>query len=211
MSKRINKTRFLAVFATTTLIFVAGILIGHSVTSSKVSELQETQNSLRLQAMAFETKYSLIEEELCSAIRSENPNKELYYMSDRLNMMEGRLGKNNPSVLSLVEEYSLLEIRHFLIQQRANKECEENRNLVLFFYSNLGDCDDCDKQGFVLNYIRDKYEDSVYVYSFNINMDNAALNTLKEIYEVETAPTLVINGEKHEGLMDREKIEGEIS
>ena len=70
---------------------------------------------------------------------------------------------------------------------------EDKIDTILYFYSNKEDCNDCEQQGYVLSYIKKKYP-SVRVYSFDINIENQAIDIIKENYDINIAPSVVING-----------------
>jgi len=142
----------------------------------------------------------------CTFLDSPELNEELYEMNSKLANMETELGKQNPEVLELKDYYSLLEIRHWLFTKKIKEECHENKTIILFFYSNLGDCDDCDQQGFILTYLRKKYPQTV-VYAFDINIQNSALNTVKQMYDIKTTPTLIIDDKVYPKFMKKEEIE----
>jgi hypothetical protein len=79
---------------------------------------------------------------------------------------------------------------------------------VLYFYSNAGDCADCDKAGYALSYLRDTYP-ALRVYSFDYNIDLGAMKTFIALARVRDAlPAFVINGKQFYGftsLADLEK------
>ena len=79
---------------------------------------------------------------------------------------------------------------------------------VLYFYSNAGDCADCDKAGYALSYLRDTYP-TLRVYSFDYHLSLGALETLIGIEKIRPEfPAFVINGKQSYGftsLADFEK------
>ena len=69
----------------------------------------------------------------------------------------------------------------------------------MYFYSNKGDCDDCQKEGFVLTKLRQDYPD-LRVYSFDYNLDLSALQTLISIYNIDKKlPVILIDEEAYYG------------
>ena len=209
-SKKINKTKFLAVFASTTLIFLIGLVIGNKIGDAKLSKVDTLEQDLRTDTIAMELQYLLLAEDPCSSVNSTTLTEELYEIGSKLDFMEQRLGKKNQDVIRLKNYYSLLEIRHWLFMKKQQKECNTDNTLVLYFYSNLGDCDRCEEQGFVLNYLRKKYP-AVNVYSFDININNIAMDTIKTMFNVKKAPTIVINENILEGFNNLEYLETFIS
>lgn len=210
--RNLQKTKYLAAFAITTLIFVIGILIGSYFSDEKLKDIDELEEGLKLDTLGVEVQYLLLTElllgeSLCENIEATPLTEELYKISEKLAFMENELGTGNEDVLRLKEYYSLLEIRHWLYLKKANEECDLNKKFILFFYSNKGDCDTCEKQGDVLTYLHRKYP-KVNVYSFDINIENVALATVKKIFDLkEETPILIINNTPHYGFKDRGDIE----
>ena len=48
--KRISKTKYLAVFATTTLIFLIGLVVGQKIADTKLDKLEQNKNELEQEA-----------------------------------------------------------------------------------------------------------------------------------------------------------------
>jgi len=111
-------------------------------------------------------------------------------------------------VIRLKEQYSLLEIRDYLITKELAAACGTKPVTVLYFYSNTGDCADCDKAGYALSYLRTTYP-ALRVYSFDYNLDLGALKTLIVLDKIRNSlPAFVINGKHSYGftsLADLEK------
>jgi len=209
MSKDIAKTKYLAVFATTTLIFLIGILIGNQVTNAKVSKLDNIEQELRVDTMAIELQYLLLSEDPCKAPESTLLSEQLYQLGSRLRYMEDKYGADNPSVVRLKEYYSLLEIRHWLFLKKTKKECNKDYTFILYFYSKEKEnCPTCEEQGYVLTYLRENYP-LVKVYSFDFGISNAALDTIKELYikEESELPIIIINNDVYYGFKDKGAIE----
>lgn len=80
---------------------------------------------------------------------------------------------------------------------------------MLFFYSNdENKCGDCDQQGFILSFVRKKYPNlNVHVYSFNFDINNPAISTLKHYYNITTVPSIVIDEKAYLGYRDVDFIE----
>ncbi|MBN1503142.1 hypothetical protein JW930_06355 [Candidatus Woesearchaeota archaeon] len=207
--KEIDLIKLVAVFSLSTLIFMIGVLVGNYISSKKLDNINILEQDLRTETMAIETQFMLLSEEPCSAIDSTTLTEELYKISERLDYMESKLGEDDPDVLRLKEYYSILQLRHWLLIKRINRECRTEFNLINYFYSNKGDCPKCEQQGFILTYIRKRY-DNVRVYAYDINIDNVALNTFKEIYNVTTAPTVIISDKVYERFVTKAEIEEEI-
>jgi hypothetical protein len=91
--------------------------------------------------------------------------------------------------------------------KRVTAKCALKPVFILYFYSNAGDCPDCEEQGYVLTGLSETYP-ALRIYSFDYNLDVSALQTLLSINAVEgTLPALVVNGRVHYGFKTRGEIE----
>lgn len=209
VKREISKSKYLMAFIIASGIFLVGVLVGNFMNNSKFNKINELQQDLRTQVLSLETQYTIASQNPCNLFESDELSSELYKMSDNLDKLEGEVGKYNEDLLDLVEYYSLLEIRHWLFLKEVEKKCNRHLNLILFFYSNNEEkCTDCGTQGFVLSYIRKKYpEERIYVYSFNVDIDNGAINALQRTYNVTKLPAIVINDNNYFGFKDRNDVE----
>jgi hypothetical protein len=164
---------------------------------ARVTELSTIEDQLSIDTLSLDTQFSLLEAAPCdSAASSTTLTSELSDLGDRLSYTEAQLGSDNAQVIRLKEQYSLLEIRDYLITKELAAACGTKPVTVLYFYSNSGDCSDCDKAGYALSYLRSTYP-ALRVYSFDYTLDLGALKTLIATAKVQnTLPAFIING-KH--------------
>ena len=177
---------------------------------ARVAELSAIGDKLSIDILSLDTQFSLLTAAPCDSIASSTTLiSELADMGTRLAYAESQLGSDNPQVLRLKDQYSLLEIRDYLITKQLAAACGAKPPvMVLYFYSNAGDCDECDRAGYALSYLRDTYP-KLRVYSFDYNLNLGALKTLIAVTKVQnTLPAFVINGKNMYGftsLADLEK------
>ena len=203
--KNIQWTKYVAAFAITIIIFLIGLSIGSLSDRTKLSSIETLEQELKMDTLGTEIQYILISESPCAYINSSELAVELGNLGSKLTFMESQLGVDDPRVLDLKEYYHLLELRHWLFNKQAKKECGIDDDLVLYFYSNAGDCKECEEQGYVLTFVRKKLE-NFNVYSFDVNIDNPALNTLKTRYGITTTPTIIINDKQMKGFVDKDTL-----
>ncbi|MFC1723065.1 hypothetical protein ACFL0V_02920 [Nanoarchaeota archaeon] len=204
--QKADKNKYIAVFAITTLVFVVGILLGNYFSEQKLDQVDHLGQNLKIDTLAMELQYELIAEDPCAHVNNTLLAEDLYEMASKLDYMENRLGEDNPDVVELKKYYSLLELRHWLFMKKTNAECGVNNTLVIYFYSNEDDCPKCKTQGFILTWVRKNYP-SVYVYAFDYNIENAALDTIKDLYDVTGFPSVVIMGEVHNEFVGKKAME----
>lgn len=205
MSK-VNKTRYLAVFASVTLIFLVGIIIGQWISELRVSEFSTQQRNIRTYILSLNLQTELASKYICD-VDVFRLTKEKVKMGQELDFLEKRLGKDNKGVIELKKGYTLLSIRQWLLVEKAKEECDRNIATILYFYSNIENVSVCESQGYILDYLYDRYPESVVIYALDVDLDTPALNTLKTVYGITEVPSLVIDGELYPGFQEKDKIE----
>ena len=209
--RKFNGSRFFLVFILTTFIFLMGLWFGQNMLKSKLSEIEKMQNDFRTETSTLEVEYMFLNQKPCSIINSSELSKELYQMGSRLEFMEGSYGKNNNDVLSLKGYYSLLEMRHWLFLENVRQQCNYDIKTILYFYSNVR-CDRCDEQGYVLTFLRNEYP-NLNVYSFDVDIDNSALNMLKEHFNInsfDNLPVIIFGNKTFEGFTPLKTLQNEL-
>ncbi len=175
---------------------------------ARLSELSAIEDQLSIDILSLDTQFSLLESAPCGSTASFTTlTGELANMGTRLAYAEEQLGSDNAQVIRLKEQYSLLEIRDYLITKKLASACGTKPTTVLYFYSNAGDCADCDRAGYALSYLRDTYP-ALRVYSFDYNLELGALKTFIAVTKVEdTFPAFIINGKHFYGFTTLEDLE----
>jgi len=176
----------------------------------RIAELSAMEDKLAIDILSLDTQFSLLTAAPCDSNASSTTLiNELSDVGTRLAYAESQLGSDNPQVIRLKDQYSLLEIRDYMITKQLAAACGAKPPVtVLYFYSNAGDCADCDKAGYALSYLHDTYP-NLRVYSFDYNLDLGALRTFIAVNKVKNSlPAFVINDKQTYGftsLSDLEK------
>ncbi len=203
--KNVYWGKYFVAFLITLFVFVSGLYAGEYTSNLKFKSLFDLQNKIRSEVLGTEIQYQIVENELCSHLEKDLFMEELYKIGSRLTAMESQLGVDNEAVISLKEYYHLLEIRHYLFMKQAKQKCSLDHGLVLYFYSNAGDCKECEEQGYLLSYVH-KRQPAFNIYSFDVNIDNPAIRTLKKYYNITKVPSVVINEKTYSGFQDKENL-----
>ena len=204
VKRKVGKKRYVIVFVFTTLIFLVGIAIGWQFSNYLMRDIAHNEEILKAQIFGLELKYDLMKQGDICEISSSDLWMDRVQLGNQVDVLERRLGKQDKDVLVQKEVYQLVELETLLLLERIKEGCDLDVNVILFFYTNLekdekGSDTLSETQGAVLDNIYANYGNNVAVFAFDINTDNPALNTLRQIYDIEEAPTLVINGEAHGG------------
>ncbi|MBX4195636.1 hypothetical protein KW796_01615 [Candidatus Parcubacteria bacterium] len=192
--------KYIFAFLITAAIFATALFVSNFLSQKRLAEIERIQDRLSLDILASETQSALLAETSCKNIaKNAALTHELGDLANKLSIAEEQSGANNQNVQDLKRQYSLLEIREYLLMKKISEKCGIHPTFILYFYSNLGDCPDCQKMGFVLTALHDQFPD-LRIYSFDYNLDLEAIHTLRSIYGLgPRLPVLVVNGDPYYG------------
>jgi hypothetical protein len=210
--KKIKSSRYLAAFALTLVIFLIGYILGVMISEAKLQKVYGLSNEIRIESLGNELLFQLIERDDCGSINISTYTSELSTMGRRLTYMEELYGFDAPQVKQLKNYYSLLLIRHWMLSELLNDNCGADKPSVLYFYTNIGECEDCEDQGLVLTSVH-KEQPEFHIYSFEYYQTNPALEYLKQGYNVTPSrlPTLVIDGEIYHGFRSKDFLKEQLN
>lgn len=194
-----------------TVVIIGTVLYAiNYLNRERVAQLSAIEDQLSIDTLSLDTQFSLLESAPCSSANEGTElTSELNDLGERLSYTENQLGSDDPQVIRLKEQYSLLEIRDYLVTKQLASACGTKPVTVLYFYSNHGDCADCDRAGAALSYLRQNYP-TLRVYSFDYNLDLGALKTLISVDKVEpNFPAFIIQDKPYYGFTDLTALEAE--
>lgn len=188
--------KYLLAFVITAAIFGTAFYLTNRLDARRLADIRTTQEAISIDILSTETQFELLGNLDCTAI-SANPvlSEELNNLASRLSVAEENLGADNAEVTQLKKQYSLLEIKDYLLMKQISQKCPKVKPVfILYFYSNEGNCPDCGRTGDVLTYLRQTYPE-LRVYSFDYNLDLSALRTLLSLNQINgyELPAMVIN------------------
>ncbi|MDQ5901375.1 MAG: hypothetical protein QG580_90 [Patescibacteria group bacterium] len=197
--------KYIIVFFITIFIFATAFYISNNLNNSKLEEIRKIEDTISIDILSLETQFDLFEELSCENITDSILSKELNELASKIEYGEKNFDLDG-ELLSLKKYYSLLQIKDFLLMQKATERCNLNIESIIYFYGRE-DCEDCGKQGYVLTDLRQEYPE-LRVYSFDYYMDLSAIDALKSIYQIDqNLPALIINERVYKGFKSREDIE----
>ncbi|MBI4155842.1 MAG: hypothetical protein HY507_01250 [Candidatus Zambryskibacteria bacterium] len=205
--KTVDWKKYLLVFIITGVIFATAIAISNYFGQKKLDEIRSIQDKIAIDILSSETQFSLLEDSSCKNVSKESLSTELGSLEEKLSYTENELGVNDPQVVTLKRYYSLLEIKDYLLMNKISEKCKITPVSIIYFYSNKGDCSDCQKEGYVLTSLRETYPD-LRVYSFDYNIDLSAVKTLIGINKVKNnLPAIFIKDQSYYGFQSIEDLE----
>jgi hypothetical protein len=198
---------YIVAFLITALIFATALYASNYFQSQRIADIQATENDVSAQILSTETQFDLLQEHSCSDVsESDLAPSEMTSLGSELDYLEAQ-GGNQDEITRLKSTYSLLEIKDYLAMQQLAQKCGLKPVFILYFYSNSGDCPQCEAQGYVLTALSQQFP-LLRVYSFDYNLQVGALQTLISIDPVQdNLPALVIKGKNYYGFQSIEDIQ----
>jgi len=208
MEEKTSWKKYLIVFLLTFAVFLAAIGVSSFFNNKKIASLKSIENNIATDILSSEVQYSLLEEQSCSDVKNSSVlSDELGNFADRIEYGERNGIGSDEDIIALKKNYSLLEIKDYLLMKRISARCGLKSSFILYFYADSKNCEDCNKQSMALTALRAKYP-TLRVYSFDYNLDLAAIKALISVYKIpDTLPAIVINEKTYNGLQEIEAID----
>ncbi len=205
--QRYTGRKFLVVFLITIGIFCVAFLASNYFYSLRGAAIKDVESGINRQIIETEIQFQLLADAACDETSSNTQITQMNTLAQRLDEMEQQRGANDPSVIALKKDYSLLMVKDYLLLREKQRRCGDDQSAIIYFYSNAGDCTDCIKTGHVLTQMRKEY-DKLHVYSFDYDLGLSTIDTLKSIYGTNgKPPILIINRKPYYGFKTQKEIE----
>ncbi len=202
-----DKTLIFAVFSFSTLVFIAGILLGNYFATYRLSDLRQLKEDLEINRLDVVLETELFEKSICD-FNFKDISKERTALGSQVDYMESKRGSDDEEVILLKKKYFLHEIRLLFLVKQLILDCKKDYIPILFFYSNKENKTISQDQGYILDYFFKNHQDEIVIFSFDINYQSpSTYASLKRIYNVKFAPTIVFNETKYEGFLSIEELE----
>jgi len=215
--RNVSTEKYIIAAIITIGIFLFGLLLGLVIEGKRAMYIESVSREQNLEYNSLQLQYSFVDqlskEENCAAISNtfENNIQNLESTRKRLEEFDqnSRLSKEDFNLLK--REYALAQVRYWLLARRTKDLCKKEISTILYFYSNDAECPDCSKQAFVLTYLKKLFKDKLLIFSFDSQQqDEPMIPTLKNTYNITKFPSLIIEGKKFDGLMDKDGVLKEI-
>ncbi len=200
-----NISKYIITFIITSLLFVTAFYLSNYFANKKTADIKATEDQIAIDLLSSETQFDILKQSSCNQLDDSILADELDTLGSRLSSMETQIGTDNAEVIQLKKYYSILQIKDYLLMSAYGKECKLKPVSIVYFYAN--DCQECQKQGYVLTYLRDTYP-GLRTYTFDYNLDLSAVKTLISLNKIPTTlPALIINGKTYNGFMSSDAVE----
>lgn len=218
MVRVISKRRYLLAAFISLAIFLLGLSLGVYLSGTKVGYIENLATKQKLDYDSLQLQYSFIDfikdEKNCvalnkalenSVVNLENTREKLEAYSEELNMNVERYNE-------LKREYILAEIKYWMLTQKSKEICEREVVSILYFYKEGEECENCSAQSYILTYLKGTFKEKLLVFSIDASFEDEEplVKLLKEVYNVNEYPTLIIDGKTYTGLVEMEDLQKKI-
>ncbi len=211
VKKKISWGFYLATLFITIIVFTSGIYFGIFLSKLKVGELQD---------MVSDLEKKRTEQELNLLLADYLPNKTCDIMAYEVEEMIPQINELARRVTFYEEtkkfeetdysatkiDYTINLIKYWLYLEKLKSSCDTNVTTVIYFYSNKN-CNLCSDQGIVLDYMKNKHKSNLMIFALDADVELNSIEITMKSYGVKELPSLIINGELHEGFVSREDLE----
>lgn len=205
---KVDWKKYIVAFIITGAIFTTAILLSNYFTNKRTADIRSIQDKISIDILSSETQFDLLKEIPCTDLDNTVLSQELNSLAEKLTYMERDRPRSDSELLFLKRYYSLLEIKDYLLSKKVSEQCNLKPVVIFYFYSNAGNCPLCEKEGYVLTYLRTEYP-QLRIYSFDSQTELSAVKTLASIYNLQSdLPALIINGKATYGFKSIEDMEG---
>jgi hypothetical protein len=214
IKRKISKERYVVAGVITLLIFALGLSLGLIIDYERVKQV-DRENSLQkvnydsLQLQYLYLSYIPEDKEACGILRIALEDS-IAELSTSLGDVEryqkdSQINKNEFDLIQ--RKYLIDNLRYWLFSKRIQEICGEDTINVLYFFS-INDCTICPNQGTILSYFKNKLDDKLLVFPVNIDLEEREqfIKILKIQYNITQLPTIIVNGDKHEGVVSRNNL-----
>ncbi len=192
MHRTIDWKKYIFTFIITATIFGSSLYVANYINEKKLAELRDIQDKISIDILSSETQFALLEDSLCKDVSATTLSSELGSLEQKLSFTEQERGADDEEVQTLKKYYFLLEIKDLILLNKISEKCGKTPLSIIYFYSTKTECPECEKMGYVLTKLRERYPD-VRIYSFDYNMDLSALQTLIKTKKIDdSTPALYI-------------------
>lgn len=205
----IDTRKYIFTFVLTATLFVTAFFASSFFSEKRVQSVKEIQDNIAVDILSLETQFDLLKEVSCANVSESILSPQLSEIGDKLSRTESERGSDDADVVYLKKYYSLLEVKDYLLSKQLVAKCGATKKpvFIIYFYSNKGDCPDCEREGYVLTRLKEKYPE-LRVYSFDYNLDLSAVETMKRIFKISSSlPALVIEDKTYIGFKSVEELE----
>jgi len=213
VSRDVNKARYVVAAIMTLCIFLLGLMLGLIIEDKRIRLMQADNEDQQLEFSSMQMQYEYINqlslENNCPAILKtfDDNLKNLEQSRIRLEHYEKDSKISKVDFNRIKRDYTIAQVRYWLFAKKKKQICDSDDISLLYFFAEDKSCPDCNKQSFVLSYIKNIFGSDLLIFSLNANFtQEPMIDMLKKSYNISEYPTMIINDMQVSGLHDKEDV-----
>jgi len=188
------------------VLYLAGLFTGYFFQKAVFGEVEKNIEDLKSDLENAQLEYmflTLKAKESCQILSSltNDLTSRLYSVLNELIKLEE---KQDRRVIELKNDYTMLAIRAWILKSNTKEVCQEDVLPILYLYSIP--CEDCLKQGKILDEIKTIYPEKVLTFTIDSGVDLPIVQTIVKSYNITKTPALVVEGDVYQGLITKEEL-----
>ncbi|MBU1204094.1 MAG: hypothetical protein KKG60_03450 [Nanoarchaeota archaeon] len=212
-----QKSIFIKAGILTAIIFGLGIVLGYTLESGRISEIEEEYKKVEIEwadAKLQSLYYQNVPAEYCKASIDENLRfaDKVYQQGIRLEKYDNA-NKITEKFKLEKQKYALLKTEFLLNSISLKEKCSADYVNLVYFYKDEPNIEEKSAQrvqSVVLEEIKSMFGPDMMLIPLSIDIDISIINIIKSSYNITKTPTLIIEDKKFEGVISKEKILQEI-
>ena len=200
-----KKEKYVISILLTSFIFLIGLLLGSSISSSKLEDVQRRLqlDFLDTQSLELELIIAGDNESVCNYIQYRLPEivKRKTELGRKFDITELDEGQRE----ILYKQYIISLGRYWLFSNIQEKQCGIKNPTVLFFFDHK---ETSREQGKVLDYLVFRSNEALGILAFSTQANESLINLISKKYNITETPAIVIDNKKFEGFQSTEKVSG---
>lgn len=211
--RKISREIYIVAALITLGVFLLGLLLGLVIEGKRTNYIESVSKEQNLDFSSLQVQYAFIDqlsqEKNCNAVAKtfEENIKNLESTRLRIESFDenAKLNKNEFDLLK--RDYTLAQLRYWLLAKTTKELCGEDIVSILYFFSDDKECPNCNEQAFVLTYLKKLFKEKLLIFSFDSKFEKEPMiNLLEKSYNITKYPALIIEGKKYEGFNGKEDI-----
>jgi len=165
--RSLSRDKYIIAGVITLGVFLLGLFLGLAIEGKRVNYIESLSRQQNLDFSSLQLQYAFIDEmsqeKNCLAVQRtfEQNINNLESTRARLENFDTDATLNKKEFDVLKNEYILAQIRYWMLAERTRKLCGSDVVSVLYFFSDNKECPDCDRQAFILTYLKKRFKDKL--------------------------------------------------
>jgi hypothetical protein len=181
---------------------------------SVTNDMDQTVETLEEMEALTQTMQMFGENATCVTLRTELRvlDKQIWTLGEKIESYQkiSEEYMDDPYYIKQKKKFNRQEVLYLSLLSQVKRKCDIKNSIILYFYGNWTECQQCDQQAYVLNHIGQKMKDDVSIFSFDTTLGIPSVDVLVDVYGINSYPCLVIDGATYCGLRDKAEVEAKM-